>query len=125
MGRSYHNYPYKRPRGDAFFKRRGLLLEIKNQLSGPVAMGDNRHLQPLSRLPECIMAGELKILQINLKSEEIVNCYLTFFTDFNASLIKIVMFCYFLYFSYAAFDWGSTKTYLFSESQGWWLLRGM
>ena len=77
----YRTYPYKRPGGDAFFKRGGggLLLQIKkNQLSSPVAMGDNGHLQPLSRLPACIMAREFKILETNLKSEEIINFFLIF-----------------------------------------------
>ena len=41
-------------------------------------MGDNGHLQPSSHLPECIIAGELKILETNLKSEEIINFYLVF-----------------------------------------------
>ena len=63
-------------------------------------MGDNGHLQPWSRLQACIMAGELKILETNLKSGEIINFYLVFLTDFNASMIKIAMFCCdFLYFS--------------------------
>ena len=38
------------------------------------------------------MAGELKILETNIKSEEIINFYLVF-KDFNASVIKIAMFC--------------------------------
>ena len=47
----YRIYSYKCPGGDAFFKKRGWggggrLLPIKNQLSSPVAMGDNGHLQP-------------------------------------------------------------------------------
>ena len=46
-----------------------------------------------------IIAGELTILETNLKSEEIINFYLVF-TDFNASVIKIAMFCCdFLYLS--------------------------
>ena len=45
------------------------------------------------------MAGELKILETNLKSEEIINFYLVFYR-FNAPVIKIAMFCCdFLYFS--------------------------
>ena len=46
----YRGYPYKRPGGDAFFKKGvgwgwALLLQIKkNKLSSPVAMGDNGHL---------------------------------------------------------------------------------
>ena len=42
----YCIYPYKRPGGDAFFKRvGGRVLQIKtNQLSSRVAMGDNGHL---------------------------------------------------------------------------------
>ena len=50
----------------------GLLPIKKDQLSSPVAMGDNGHLQPCSRLPACIMARELKILETNLKFEEII-----------------------------------------------------
>ena len=42
-------------------------------------MGDNGHLQPLSRFPGCKMAGELKILVTNLKSQEIINFYLIFY----------------------------------------------
>ena len=61
------------------FSKGGLLLQIKkNQLSSPVAMGDNAYLQPSSRFPACIMAGGLKILETNLKSEEIINFYLVF-----------------------------------------------
>ena len=41
-------------------------------------MGVNGHLQPSSRLQARIMAGELKILETNLKSEEIINFYLVF-----------------------------------------------
>ena len=42
----YHIYSYKRPGGDAFFKRRATRTDEKNQLSSPVAMGDNGHLRP-------------------------------------------------------------------------------
>ena len=73
----YRIYPYKHPRGNAFFRKGGNYK--KNQLSSPVAMGDNGHLQPSSRLPECIMVGELKILETNLKSEEIINFYFVFY----------------------------------------------
>ena len=38
-----------------------IITDKKNQLSSPVAMGDNGHIQPSSRLPACMMAGELKI----------------------------------------------------------------
>ena len=41
-------------------------------------MGDNGHSQPCSRLPACIMAGELKILETNLNSEEIIKFYIVF-----------------------------------------------
>ena len=45
------------------------------------------------------MEGELKILETNLKSEEIMFFYPTIFTDFNVSVILIAMFCCdFLYF---------------------------
>ena len=47
----YHIYPYKRPRGQCIFQKGG---------------------------PACIMAGEPKILETNLKSEEIINYYLVF-----------------------------------------------
>ena len=43
-------------------------------------MGDNGHLQPWSCLLARIMAGELKILETNRKSEEIMNFYLVFCT---------------------------------------------
>ena len=46
---------------------RATITDKKNQLSSPVAMGDNGHLQISSRLPACIMAGELKMLETNLK----------------------------------------------------------
>ena len=81
----YCIYPYKRPGGDAFFKR-GKVGQFfshfsshmlvyyyrlkKNQLSNPVEMGDNGHLQPSSRLPACI------IFETNLKPEEITKFYL-------------------------------------------------
>ena len=52
----YCIYPYKRPGGDAFFKGGGgggggggrgpIIKDKKNQLSSPVAIGDNGHLQP-------------------------------------------------------------------------------
>ena len=61
------------------FSKGGVTITDKNQLSSPVAMGDNGHLQPSSHLPACIMAGELKILETNLKSEEIINFYLIFY----------------------------------------------
>ena len=41
-------------------------------------MADNRHLHRQSRLPTCIMGGELKILETNLKSEVILTLYLIF-----------------------------------------------
>ena len=75
----YHIYLYKRPGGDAFFKRGATIAYRKNQLSSPVAMGDNGHLQPSSRFPGCIMARELKILATNLQSQEIINFYLIFY----------------------------------------------
>ena len=48
---TYRIYPYKRPGGGGgggcIFQKGGLLLKIKkDQLSSPVAMGDNGHLQP-------------------------------------------------------------------------------
>ena len=55
-----------------------IIKDKKNKFSSPVAMGDNGHLQPWSRLPACIISGELKILKTNLKSEEIINFYLVF-----------------------------------------------
>ena len=56
----------------------GDYYRLQNQLSSPLAMGDNRHLQPWSCLQACIMAGELKILKINLKSEDTINFYVRF-----------------------------------------------
>ena len=61
-----------------FSKGGATITDKKYQLSSPVAMGDNGHFQPWSRLPPCIMAGEFKILETNLKSEEIINFYLIF-----------------------------------------------
>ena len=55
-----------------FLKGGATITYKKNQLSSTVAMGDNGHLQPSSRLPACIMARELKILETNLKFEEII-----------------------------------------------------
>ena len=93
---SYCIFLYKHPVGNAFFKRWGPVLQI---LSSPMAVGKNGHLQTLSKLPACIRAGDLKILEPNLKSKEIVNFYLVFFAYFNASVIKTAMFCFdFLYF---------------------------
>ena len=43
---NYHIYPYKRPGGDAFFKRGATITDKKNQLLSPMAMSDNGHLQP-------------------------------------------------------------------------------
>ena len=64
------------------------------------------------------MSRELKILETNLKSKDIIKFYLVFFADFSASVLKTAMFCPdFPYFSYAVFDWGSTKMHLFSESR--------
>ena len=72
----YSSHPY-------IFQKGGLLLQIKkNHLSSPVAMGDNGHLQPSSRFPACIMAGELKILETNLKSEEIIK-FISYFCRFH------------------------------------------
>ena len=62
-------------------------------------MGNNGHLQPRSHLPPYIMAGELKVLETNLKSEEIICILSHIFTDFDVLVIKIAMFyCDFLYF---------------------------
>ena len=55
---------------------------LKNQLSSPMAMGDNGHFQPLSRLPICIMAGERKTLETNLKYEEIIK-FISYFCRFH------------------------------------------
>ena len=54
------------------------ITDKKNQLLSPVAMGDNGHFQPCSRLPACIMAIGLKVLETNLKSEESIMFYLVF-----------------------------------------------
>ena len=54
------------------------ITDKKNQHSSPEAMGDNGHLQPQHHLPACIMAGEPKILETNLNSEEIINIYFVF-----------------------------------------------
>ena len=62
-----------------FSKGGATITDTKPQLSSPVAMGDNGHLQPSSRLAACITAGEIKILETNLKSEEIINFYLVFY----------------------------------------------
>ena len=45
-------------------------------------MGDNGHLQPSSRLPACIIARELKILETNLKFEEIMK-FISYFCRFH------------------------------------------
>ena len=62
-----------------FLKGGATITDKKNQLSSPVAMGNNGHLQPSSCFPACIMAGELKTLETTLKSEEIINLYLFFY----------------------------------------------
>ena len=51
--------------------------KINSQVQWQWAIMD--HLQPWSRLPACIMAGELNILETNVKSEEIINFYLIFY----------------------------------------------
>ena len=61
-----------------FSKGGGTIIYKKNQLSSPVAMGNNGHLQPWSRLPACIMARGLNILETNLKFEEIIKFILYF-----------------------------------------------
>ena len=42
----YRIYSYKCPGGDVFFKRGATITNTKTELSSPVAMGDNGHLQP-------------------------------------------------------------------------------
>ena len=45
---SYSIYSYKRPGGDASFKKGGggTVIDKKNKLSSPAAMGNNGHVQP-------------------------------------------------------------------------------
>ena len=86
----YPIYLYKCPRSDAFFKRGG---------GGGGATITDKKISSRVQWQWAIIAGELTILETNLKSEEIINFYLVF-TDFHASVIKIAMFCCdFLYFS--------------------------
>ena len=63
-----------------FYPGGGQLLQAqkKQQLSSPVAVGDNGHLHPWSHSPARITAGEVKVLKSNLKSEEIINFYFVF-----------------------------------------------
>ena len=55
-----------------FLKGGVTITDKQNYISSPVAMGDNGHLLPCSRLLACIMARQLKIFKTNLKSEEIM-----------------------------------------------------
>ena len=61
-----------------FSKGGATITDTNTQLLSAVAMGDNWHLQPWTRLPACIMVREFKILATNLKSEEIIMFYLIF-----------------------------------------------
>ena len=49
---------------------------------------------PVSRLLAHIIIRELKILQINLKYEEIINFNLIFVVEFKVFLIKTATFCF-------------------------------
>ena len=55
-----------------FSKGGAIITDKQIHISSPVAMGDNGHLLPWSRLLACIMASQLKIFKTNLKSEEIM-----------------------------------------------------
>ena len=68
--------------GAMHFSKGGTAITYeKIQLSSPVAMGDNGHLQLWSRLPACIMAKEIKILETNLKFEEMLK-FISYFCRF-------------------------------------------
>ena len=68
----YRIYCNKRPGAMHFSKGGATITDKQNHISSPVAMGDNGHLLPCSRLLACIMARQLKIFKTNLKSEEIM-----------------------------------------------------
>ena len=62
------------------------------------------------------MARELKLLETNLKSEEIIKFYLVSLQILTYVIKTTMFYSDFLYFSSALFDWGSTKMHLFSDS---------
>ena len=57
-------------------------LPIKKSTLESSGKGDNGYLQPWSHLPACIMAREIKILETNLKFEEIIK-FISYFCRFH------------------------------------------
>ena len=104
------------------------VTDKKNQLSWPVAMGDNGHLQPWSRLPAFMMARVLKILETNLKSEEIINFYLVFLQISMRVSSRLPCFVLIFFISRKRFSIGEVLkciSFRIPESQKCWLWREM
>ena len=90
----------------------------KTQLSSPVAIGDNGHLQPWSHLPACIMAGELKISETNLKSEEIIKFYLAFLLFSMRLSLKLPCFVLIFFISHKRYSTGEVPKRIFFRYPG-------